>query len=47
MMIDNIKGLFTAYDAVIEADPSNLTTVDIALPIDKASIEKRKTMINM
>lgn len=41
MMIANVKGSFTAFDAVIEADPKDLTTADISLTIDSASIDTK------
>ncbi|MDQ0268472.1 YceI family protein [Cytobacillus purgationiresistens] len=41
MMIANVKGTFNQFDAVIEADPEDLTTASIELTIDLASIDTR------
>lgn len=41
MMITNVKGTFHNFDAVIEADPSDLTTADIQFSVDISSIDTR------
>ncbi|MFF2479515.1 YceI family protein [Paenibacillus sp. NPDC058071] len=41
MMIANVKGTFHTFEALIEADPQDLTSADIAFNIDLASIDTR------
>jgi polyisoprenoid-binding protein YceI len=41
MMIANVKGSFKKFDAVIEADTSDLTTATIEFTVDLASIDTR------
>lgn len=41
MMIANVKGTFNKFDAVIEADPTDLTTATIEFTVDLASIDTR------
>ncbi|MFJ7977611.1 YceI family protein [Peribacillus sp. JNUCC 23] len=41
MMISKVKGSFNQFDAVIEADPVDLTTADITFTIDVASVDTR------
>lgn len=41
MMIANVKGTFTKFAAVIDADPADLTTADISFTIDAASIDTK------
>ncbi|MDF0728526.1 YceI family protein [Cytobacillus sp. S13-E01] len=43
MMISNVKGAFNAFDASIEADPTDLTTADIIFNVDLSSIDTRNT----
>lgn len=43
MMIANVKGSFQAFDASVEADPSDLSNADISFTIDAASIDTRNT----
>ena len=39
MMFAKVKGQFNAFDAVIEADPQDLTTASISFSIDTASVD--------
>ncbi|SEM60171.1 Polyisoprenoid-binding protein YceI [Mesobacillus persicus] len=41
MMFTNVKGAFHTYDATIKADPSDLTTADIAFSVDLASVDTK------
>ncbi|MEH7126429.1 YceI family protein [Bacillus sp. JJ1532] len=41
MMIANVKGTFNQFDAVIEADPTDLTSANIQFTVDLASIDTR------
>lgn len=41
MMIANVKGSFKSFDAVIEADPTDLTTATIQFTIDLSSVDTR------
>lgn len=41
MMIAKVKGTFHSFEANIEADPSDLTSANIQLSIDLASIDTR------
>ncbi|KAB2330244.1 YceI family protein [Cytobacillus depressus] len=41
MMIANVKGTFNQFDAVIEADPADLTTANIQFTVDLSSIDTR------
>ncbi|MCH1626306.1 YceI family protein [Ferdinandcohnia quinoae] len=41
MMIANVKGTFHNFDAVIEADPTDLTSANIKFSVDLASIDTR------
>lgn len=41
MMIANVKGTFKQFDAVIEADPADLTTAKIEFNVDTASVDTR------
>lgn len=41
MMIANVKGTFNEFDAVIEADPKDLTTAKIEFTVDTASVDTR------
>ncbi len=41
MMIANVKGTFNRFDAVIEANPADLTTAQIEFNIELASIDTR------
>lgn len=41
MMIAKVKGAFEQFDAVIEADPEDLTTAKIEFSIDAASVNTR------
>ncbi len=41
MMVSKVRGEFTKYEAVIEADPADLTTADIAFKVDMNSIDTR------
>ncbi|PLT27750.1 YceI family protein [Peribacillus deserti] len=41
MMFAKVNGSFNKFDAVIEADPADLTTADIEFTIDTASIDTR------
>ncbi|TLS52563.1 YceI family protein [Paenibacillus antri] len=38
MMISKVKGTFTSFDALIEADPQDLTTANISFTVDLASV---------
>lgn len=41
MMISKAKGIFNDFDAVIEADPENLTDSKVEFNIDTASVDTR------
>jgi len=41
MMVAKVKGLFHTFDAVIDADPEDLTTASIEFSVDVASIDTR------
>ncbi|MBP2239798.1 polyisoprenoid-binding protein YceI [Cytobacillus eiseniae] len=41
MMIANVKGSFNKFDAVIEANPADLTTANIEFTVDLASVDTR------
>ncbi len=41
MMIANVKGTFTSFNATIEADPADLTTANIEFSVDTASVDTR------
>lgn len=41
MMISRVKGTFHNFEAQVEADPEDLTTADIYVEIDVASIDTR------
>ena len=41
MMIANVKGTFNKFDAVVEANPQDLTTANIQFTVDLASIDTR------
>jgi polyisoprenoid-binding protein YceI len=41
MMIANVKGTFNSFNAVIEADPTDLTTANIEFTVDTASVDTR------
>lgn len=41
MMFATVKGAFHKFDAQIEADPTDLTTADIAFTVDLASVDTR------
>lgn len=41
MMISRVKGAFNNFEATVEADPNDLTTADIYVEIDIASIDTR------
>ncbi|QED47832.1 YceI family protein [Cytobacillus dafuensis] len=41
MMIANVKGTFNRFDAVIDADPTDLTTANIQFTVDLSSIDTR------
>lgn len=41
MMIANVKGTFNQFDAIIEANPADLTDAQIQFSIDVASIDTR------
>ncbi|BBH23754.1 polyisoprenoid-binding protein [Paenibacillus baekrokdamisoli] len=41
MMISKVKGTFHTFDADIEANPSDLTTANIAFSVDLSSIDTR------
>lgn len=43
MMISNVKGTFNEFDAVIEADPEDLTDANIEFTIDASSVDTRKS----
>ncbi|MFD1039074.1 YceI family protein [Virgibacillus byunsanensis] len=42
MMISKVKGSFNEFDAVIEADPSELTDAKIEVSVDVASVDTRQ-----
>jgi len=41
MMISKVKGTFHSFEADIEADPADLTTANITVTVDLASIDTR------
>ncbi|NRD80381.1 YceI family protein [Bacillus sp. BRMEA1] len=41
MMIANVKGSFNSFNAVIEADPTDLTSASIEFTIETASVDTR------
>ncbi|WP_251555172.1 YceI family protein [Neobacillus muris] len=41
MMIANVKGSFNSFNAVIEADPADLTTASIEFTVDTSSVDTR------
>lgn len=41
MMIANVKGTFNSFDALIEADPTDLTTAKIEFTVHTASVNTR------
>ncbi|MBU8878394.1 YceI family protein [Bacillus sp. FJAT-29790] len=41
MMIANVKGTFNSFDAIIEADPEDLSSANVQFTIDLASIDTR------
>ncbi|MDW7615262.1 YceI family protein [Peribacillus sp. SIMBA_075] len=41
MMIAKVKGSFSKFEAIISANPSDLTTADIEFTVDVASIDTR------
>ncbi|SFU79803.1 YceI family protein [Alicyclobacillus macrosporangiidus] len=41
MVISRVKGTFHTFDAVIEADPEDLTTAHIEFTVDVASVDTR------
>lgn len=41
MMVSRTKGTFHDFDAIIEADPSDLTTANIEFNVDLASVDTR------
>ncbi|MCL6516069.1 YceI family protein [Alicyclobacillus sp.] len=41
MVISRVKGTFHTFDAVIEADPEDLTTATIEFTVDVASVDTR------
>ncbi|WP_462411827.1 YceI family protein [Neobacillus sp. Marseille-QA0830] len=41
MMIANVKGSFNSFNAVIEADPTDLTTASIEFTIETSSVDTR------
>lgn len=43
MMISTVKGSFNNFDAVIEADPQDLTTANIEFTVDISSIDTRNS----
>ncbi len=43
MMISTVKGSFHQFDAIIEADPTDLTTANIVFNVDLASIDTRNS----
>lgn len=43
MMISNVKGTFNEFDAVIDADPEDLTDANIEFTIDASSIDTRRS----
>jgi polyisoprenoid-binding protein YceI len=43
MMIAKVKGSFHAFEAVIDADPNDLTTANVQFSVDLSSIDTRNT----
>jgi polyisoprenoid-binding protein YceI len=43
MMIAKVKGSFHTFEAVIDADPNDLTTADVQFSVDLSSIDTRNT----
>ncbi len=43
MMISKVKGAFHDFDAVIDADPTDLTTADIEFTVKMESVDTRNT----
>jgi polyisoprenoid-binding protein YceI len=43
MMIAKVKGTFQSFEAVIEADPKDLTTANIQFSVDLSSVDTRNT----
>jgi polyisoprenoid-binding protein YceI len=41
MMIAKVKGTFHTFEATVEADPTDLTTANIAVSVDLSSIDTR------
>jgi polyisoprenoid-binding protein YceI len=41
MMIAKVKGTFHTFEAVVEADPTDLTTADISVSVDLSSVDTR------
>ena len=41
MMFAKVKGVFSNFEAVVEADPADLTTADIQFTIDTSSVDTR------
>jgi polyisoprenoid-binding protein YceI len=41
MMISNVRGSFTEFDAAVAADPANLSDVTASITIDAASVETK------
>ncbi|MFC4322090.1 YceI family protein [Litchfieldia salsa] len=41
MMFATVKGAFHKFEAVVEADPTDLTTADISFDVDVASVDTR------
>jgi len=41
MMVSRVKGTFHDFEATFEADPNDLTTADIELTVDLASVDTR------
>ncbi|WP_042455691.1 YceI family protein [Neobacillus dielmonensis] len=41
MMIANVKGTFNSFNAVIEADPADLTTASIEFTVETSSVDTR------
>ncbi len=41
MMISRVRGTFHDFEATVEADPNDLTTADIQVSVDVASIDTR------
>src|SRR5690625_342151 len=42
MMISNVKGTFNEFDAIIKANPEDLTDAEIEFTIDASSVDTRK-----